>query len=146
MAYVTDTNTFSSCLPTVGWVNNSNTRYYSIGWGGAEATCGQNGSQSCALAFPPAAGVNNLGAACTAATIPNNLGPGPNTYAYWGNAKANSGSPSIAQGITLPLNLSTITSSNFIVSAHGNISSSNIGWDLWTIGDTKSITNDWNGL
>jgi prepilin-type N-terminal cleavage/methylation domain-containing protein len=146
MAYATDTNTYSACLPVIGYVNNANTRYYSIGFATAATgignSCGSAGGQSCILQFPSSASASPTGAACAAATIPNNSGGGPNTNEYYANAKVLA---------TMQADLGTspqtaITSSAFTAGASGSISSKNATADAWTISDTASLTNVTSGL
>ncbi len=128
-AFATENNNFSSCLAAIGYAPEGAKRYYGHGWTNANAantTCGESGGVSCAC--QSWSGPSTCGTACAAAV---------NVTHYLPNIRANPGATMPTQA-----NLGTVlTKSTFTVRSTGNVSTTQVGNDAWTIDENKALIN-----
>ncbi|MBI2712029.1 MAG: prepilin-type N-terminal cleavage/methylation domain-containing protein [Bdellovibrio sp.] len=143
-SYAVESTTFSACLADIGFVQNSATRYYAVGFTTAAAgtsTCGYDAARGCSAYFTTPN--TPAGTACSSTSSATG------NYMYDAKIAAGSSASTAPAQVSVDMAANTGTSAlsktAFTAIAWGSVSSANTV-DKWSITQLKDLTNYTPGL
>lgn len=129
-SYSAESSTYTVCLAAIGFgMNAGSSQMYTLGFGATattQATCGTNGTSSCASTFYSG---DISGTPCK---------PGDGVSDFLAQTMVN---PKAALAPSTAITGDNMSATSFTAGAAGNISTSNTGYDVWTITNNGALKN-----
>lgn len=131
-AFLTERSTYSGCLGQLGYAPEGEKRFYNVGFQDDSvnnSSCGPAGTATCA-AFMFDGGAPASNGTCA---------PGASMSFFPANVKAHTGATLPTTAAALPT--TSLSQSQMLAGAVGNVSTIDTALDYWTINEVKHLTN-----